>query len=587
MSEAFDPDAFLAATSAKDVSFDPDAFLAEKAPTRTKPQVGAGETFLNKAGEALPAGRPLSMALATLFGQGAKALGVGSPGARLTPQAQAELDAGAGDIAPAERTALRAGPRNALPGVLEMYRQLRDRAAERTAAGEEQNRLAGKAGTVFGTGLSIAAPFLPKASAGSGAAGRILSNALTGAGYGVVNGATNGRADLTKGEVGQFLKDAAGSEGLTQAAEDAKAGKYGRAALDVASSGGIGGGLTGGALGAVGEGVRAAARPLAESIKAGALSQGRRALLSGADSLSRRTPVADAAVEEAIRSGAMPAFSNTKGILKRLGGVVEEADQQRQSIIGALEAKGVKGPDARAVADQLVTKGAAVERNTLNNALPAKYLEQADNLLGKAGPNGELGLTQAEKLKGSAQDLAKYGKFEETPLNEVNRDIAATIRQANEDAIAKAAQASSGDTELQALNSQFVPAKQRLGNLLQAEEAATRGASREANRGHFGLKQTMHGAAAIASGHGLLAAPLAMGSHFLQTRAPSAVANYGLSLADILRGAPQVTAPASGKLMELLSGALGPRPSMTPAMAEKPKQQRLQALAEALRGDNQ
>jgi hypothetical protein len=533
------------------------------APERAAPDVGVAETLLNSTGKALPGGHLLSNALTAL---GLSAFGP-SAGARLTPQAAAELGM------PQEA---------ARPGFVDNYRTARDRLAERTAAGADQNKWASGIGTVIGTGLSLAAP-LPRVTVGAGATGRILSNALTAGGYGALNGALNSRGDLTRGDVGQVLKDAVGVEGLQRAAAAAHEGRYGRAALDVMGAGGLGGAVTGGALGAGVEGLRAVASPLAGSIRAMALNQGRRVLTNGADSLSKRGPIADAAVEETIRSGAMPAFSNTTGVLRRLGGVVEEVDQQRQGILAALEARGVRGPDARVVADQLMASGGALERNTLNNALPARYLETADSLLGKAGPRGELGLTQAESLKRSAQDMARYGRFEETPLNEVNRDIASTIRQANEDAIASAAARAPADAELQALNAQFVPTKQRLGNLLQAEEAATRGAARAAQRGHFGLKQTMHAGAAIASGHGALAAPVALASHFLQNRAPSAVANYGLALADALGRNPDAEGRL-GQLAGLLTGNLDRPPAMTPALAGTP--QRNLQLAQALREDS-
>lgn len=154
---------------------------------RAPPQVGAGETFVNRTVNAIPGGRLVTDALS------AAALELGSSGgtrATLTPQAQEELQAMGEEVATPE-------------GLLERYRQVRDRRAERTELGSEQNPWAGRAGTALGIGLSALAP-LPK-FAGKG----LMPAVKTGAGYGAFEGATNGQADLTRGEVGQALVDTA------------------------------------------------------------------------------------------------------------------------------------------------------------------------------------------------------------------------------------------------------------------------------------------------------------------------------------------------------------------------------------------
>lgn len=163
-----------------------------------EPQVGAGETFLNRAVNAVPLGRLLTDAGSTAVMQTAKALGVGEAGAKLTPQAQAELQAMGQDTSQPEST---------IPGVVDTYRQARDTRAERTEAGSHQNPWAGRLGTGVGFGLSILAPLPKVPGAGLG------SSMATGAGYGALEGLTNGKADLTRGEVGQALKDTAEGAG--------------------------------------------------------------------------------------------------------------------------------------------------------------------------------------------------------------------------------------------------------------------------------------------------------------------------------------------------------------------------------------
>lgn len=161
--------------------------VAEGGTVEEPPKVGAGETFVNRAVNAIPFGRPVVDALS------AAALEFGSSGgtrATLTPQAQAELEAMGEKVATPE-------------SLLERYRQARDRRAQRTELGSEQNPWAGGAGTAVGIGLTALAP-LPKA-AGTG----LPAAAKTGATYGAIEGLTGGQADLTRGEFGEALGETA------------------------------------------------------------------------------------------------------------------------------------------------------------------------------------------------------------------------------------------------------------------------------------------------------------------------------------------------------------------------------------------
>lgn len=600
MSEAFNPDAFLA-----EKPFDPDAFLGQAAASpemqaylaakakgdkvepgvwarmMSKPSAipGKGETFVNKTVDALPAGRLLTNALSALALRTGKALGAGSyeHAAQLTPEAAAEAQAhGIPNTVPDQS--------NPLGDTVDLYRNARGTFAQRTAAGSEANPWSSGLGTAFGTGLSLAAP-LPKVAVGSGATGRVLSNALTAGGYGALNGFANGKGDLSRGDIKQTLNDTLGIDGLRRAGQDFGAGNYGHAALDVMGAGGIGGALTGGAIGAGMEGLRAAASPLAGAVKEFALNTGRRVLTNGADSLSKRAPVRASAVEEAIRSGAMPAFSNTKSVLGRLNGLTDEVGDQYGQVVSGLESQGARGPAPRAVADPLMTKAAALELETgANKAIPNAYLEEAANAHNVAMGQPTLGLTQSENIKRALQEEAKkagaYGMTQDTALAEAKADLASHYRQANEDAIDQFAKANPSNPEIQQLAGDFVPVKQRLGNLIEAQSAATRGAARVAQRGHFGLKETAHAAAAVASGHPGLALPVALVSSFAKNRLPSALASGGLSLADLLAGSPAAS-PASGYGMEMLANALRQSPNMTPAYGQTDEQTKRDMLAQA------
>ena len=262
MTKAFDPKAYLAQKAAEvpqAPAFDPQAYLAEKAQAAA-PQVGGVETFFDNVNDATPGMRTASNVLAAL---GLSAFGP-KAGARLTPQAAAELGM------PQEQ------PR---PGLVDNYRTIRDTHAARTEAGNQQNEGAALGGKLVGTALSLGAP-LPKVSVGTGAAGRIASNALTGGAYGAANAVLNGKADLTRGEVGQLAKDVVGVNALRKAGKDWSEGKKLAAVLDVMGAGATGGLVTGGTLGGVVEGARAVG--VGELLKKVATSQNQVLVQKGA-----------------------------------------------------------------------------------------------------------------------------------------------------------------------------------------------------------------------------------------------------------------------------------------------------------------
>lgn len=547
----FDPDAYLKKKAQRQPGFNPDAYLQtklEQASAR-QPEVGADETFINRTASALPLGRTLVNAMSALALQSARSQGYGNSQVKLTDKAKREMDA-LGIPYEAESNALG-------DSMLDSYRQTRDRFDKRTAVGSLQNPKTALAGAGTGLALSLAAP-LPKVTVGSGAAGRIASNALTGGAYGGVNALANGRADLTRGEVGKALSETVGAEGLQDVYRNAKDGRVGAALLDLLNSGVVGGTLSGGLLSGAGEVARASGltAKVAEGLKRFSLDKGRKVLTNGADQLSTRQPVADDAVEEAIRSGAIKPFSTNEATLGRLEKLTEQAGDEYGRVLAELEARGVRGPDARKLADELLSEAARREANSgANKGLANMFADEAANAEALAAGGKTLGLRQAENVKRSLQREAKYGRYEETPANEVKRDLASTYRRANEEAIDAAARA---NPELAPVADRFVPVKQRLGRLLEAESAAERGAARGATRGassDFGLKAS---AAAVAAGQpGLI--PAAIASNVVKARLPSAMAAFGMRASDALR-TPGAGGRA-GQLAELLSNALGPSSS--------------------------
>lgn len=537
---SFDPKAYLAskaAAAAPTSTFDPKAYLASKAPT-----VGAAETWLNRAVNAIPFAKPLTDANTAYVMQIAKALGAGEPGVKLSPEQRAQLQA-MGEALPAE---------DAIPGVLESYRGARDTREARTAAGSAQNPVAAALGTGTGIGLSIAAP-LPKATVGAGRTGRVLSNALTGAGYGAATGLTEGKADLTRGEMGQAL-------------------------LDTAT-----GGLLGGGIGGLAGGVTELARPLLQKALRGlAINRGRKVIQGGSDiAAATRKPLSDEAVEEALKSGAIRPLSTTENTYRRLDALSEQEERALGEIVAALEAKGVKGPEARKLADQIFERYAQEwPVAPASKAVPQRFFDEAANIEAVAQGRSNLGLRQAERLKSNLQNAARYERLNASPTEEATQEIASIVRQANEDAINQAAAAAGKGSEVAGLAEKFVPTKQRVGRLLEARTAAERGASKASQRQTLGLQDYL---AAAATGNPAAAFPVMIANNMARNRLPSTLASGAFALGEGLNvgGLP-------GRAAEQLFSreALQRLPQLrqpVPAFAMDEEQRRRMAIAEALR----
>lgn len=482
-------------------------FVPDSVPAQSPPQVGAGETFLNRAVQALPAGNLVTNLLSTGVVQALRP----KPGAVIPEAAQAELASMGVQVEQPE-------------SVLDTYRDLRNTRRLRTAAGSEQNPNAARAGTATGVVATIAAPWLPKAQVGQGVAGRIASAGLTGGGYGALSGATDGESDLTQGDVGGTLRDTAE------------------------------GGLWGGLLGLGTAGSVELARPLAGALRRFAVRQGKQTIQGGSDiAAATREPLADEAVEEVLRGGGIQAGSTTQATAGRIEQLARESGEEYARIVAALEARGVRGPDAESIANELLQRGAALEQRTLNAALPRELLDRAEQFsrqgetLQRATGSRNLSLTQAEDFKRSLQEMARYGKLEETPLNAVRREVASVVRQANEDAVEAAGQAAGEGSTLRALADRFRPVKQRTGRLLEAERFAQKGASKAEQRSPVSFKDLLFGSMA---GDPVSGMALTTAGSIARNRLPSTLSAGAWGLSEGLR-----TGSAAGDLAAALAGA--------------------------------
>ncbi len=522
-------------------------------PRIAPPRVGPGETYLNRVIDVIPLGRSIANVASAGILQAGKAAGLGRSDVRFTDQAKKERrEAGLPDF-----------EEEVIPGPVDTYRGVRDERNLRTQAGSDQNKWAGRLGTATGIGLSLFAP-LPKVAVGAGAAGRVGSAALTGAGYGGLFGATHGPADLVDGEVGQFAKDVVGVDGLERSADEWKKGNKWRAMLEFFGSGAVGGAGLGGLTAGAVEGARVAE----PALRSASIRGGRRVLQGGSDlSAGQKKPLSDEAVEAALREEAIVPFGTTGGAAERLDASTAKYGAEYRRIVETLKARGVVGPDAKRLAEELLKTGSAADLETMNDGVLKAYTEAARKVSEKAPQRpalpddfpeemrglapgmepGDLPLDRGLNLTRSAQKEAKkaYKALQDTEVGDAQIDIARTLRLASERAVDRGGVLAGKGSETSRLASEFIPIKQKLGPLIEASEAATRGASKAAQRSSVGIKDMMVGAA---TGNPFAAAPVAVGSSMAGSRLPSTFASGAYKTAEALRtgtAAPSIAKAAS------------------------------------------
>lgn len=504
-------------------------------PVQPHEEVGAGEHFTNRFYNSILGGKPVMDILATAGIQAGKALGVGRSDIQFTDEQKERMKA-AGLWRPEFE-------QSTIPGPIDTYRQVRDFRNHRTELGDKQQPEVGTLATIasipsniaLGSYLKYPAMAAPAAIANLGrygpAAARLLAGIGTGTAYGTAYALTNGKADLTRGELGQAVNDIAGTEGIQRAKEEWSKGNKTAAFMSLLGAGAPGGAVGGGVTSSAVE----ALAPLAKPLNKSAINQGRRVLTNGADSLSTRAEVPAAAVTEALESGAIKPLGTTGGAFERLTDLSGKQGELYSKLVSDLKARGVQGPKVRELADELF---AEYEKRYFasgaNKAVPSQYLNEAANLEEISRGKPTLDLDVAEETKRQLYRDAKYGRVDETPLNEAKRDIASRLKGANEQAIESAAAAPGADPEVVRLASEFRPTKTRLGNLIEARDAAARGNARVGQRSGGVMPGPLETGMAIASGQpGVLVAKPAI--NFLKTRGTSTYASAAYSLAKALR----------------------------------------------------
>jgi hypothetical protein len=279
----------------------------------------------------------------------------------------------------------------------------------------------------------------------------------------------------------------------------------------------------------LGVAAKSAAGPVGRWLESVGLKQGRRVLTGGADPLAVKKPIADAAVAAAFDKGAIAPGRTTQYAADVLNEARGASAKELGALLDELEAKGVKGPDALALARSLRAKAADLEANSAGTGAPELYRKMADEIeqkipaysSGAPGPaSPELELNQAESIKRSLQEKARYDRVQGDKIIEgARKDIASTVRQGVEDSITRQSVLAPKEA------ARFVPLKEELGNLIEASNAANKGAAQAARRNAFSLRDMILGSGASAAGAaaagplGTIAGPVTtIASHVARTR---------------------------------------------------------------------
>jgi len=411
------------------------------------------------------------------------------------------------------------------------YESERDKIREADRAAREAHPVIFGAGEVGGT--LVSAPLMPIAGAARGAP--LMARVAEGAKAAAPLGAAFGLGASESPDVSGQVKDVA---------------------IGAATAGALGG-----AVPAVQEATSRVARPVADWLHGQAMRYGRKALTGNAGAISVKKPLSDEAVQAALNAGAIKPLSGVQGIADRLGTSVDVVEQKLGDVLSQLEAAGVQGPNPAVVENILKTQGLDAFRNSGLEKIRRIYAEAANSLseIGQV-QRGNLGLTQAERIKRAHQREANYTKAQrDTNAMGAQKEVASILRQANEDAVA--AQASKAPD----LAAQFVPLKQELGPLLEAQGAADVAAARAARNRGISLTDTIAGAAGMSHAGIPGAAVMALANKLGRTRGPSTLswlANKGAGTAEAMASGastPSAT-PLTPTVLDWARGRIGADP---------------------------
>lgn len=306
------------------------------------------------------------------------------------------------------------------------------------------------------------------------------------------------------------------------------------------------GALAGGAGGALGELALAAPKAL----RALGIKQGRGVLTGGSEPLTIRKAIPEGVVEEAVNSGIIRPFGTVAGAAGRAGAARAEAGGNVGRVLDELTARGVKPPDATQTAVDLLGKADAMVQT--GNPKVGIYRQVAEELANE--PSAKTGTLQGwEDIKRTLQANAakEYDKVNKqmTPRGDALMEVAGHVKQAIEDAVDQQKHLAPDAAAA------FIPAKERAGRLIQADDLLDRGAAKAASRKTFGLMPVLEALGAsslIGSGHGAGAGAGAgaltlLGSKLVSSVGPSTAAVAGLKGAKLASPLARLAAPKAGQ----------------------------------------
>lgn len=293
---------------------------------------------------------------------------------------------------------------------------------------------------------------------------------------------------------------------------------------------------------------------------------GRRVLNGGATPLTVKKPLSDAAVDAAYDAGAFKPWGTTQRAANVVDAARETAGSDYARVVAELKAKGVNGPDIPDLAQEYLARAGTAQANTLNPSVPAVYETAAAQLQKQATPpyapgQGSLALDQAENMKRSLQGLAKSAYQQQLPneVGEAHMNAASMLKAAVEKAIGK--QSALAPDEAAA----FVPVKQQLGPLIEAGNAATRGAAMADRRSAFSLTDYLAAAAGAAHSHSPLeTGGLMLANKALRTYGPSAAAWASKGGADLLERLASIPAAQTARVGATAAAGASESPQPSP-----------------------
>ena len=479
--------------------FDPDAYLREKTQPAFDP-----DAYLREKGAPPAESTPPSMleALARGAGQGAT-VGLGN-----------KLASGVGALL--EKSGA-LGASNA--SLSEAYQRMLAKEQAAADAAKQAHPYAYHAANIAGS-IPIVAATGARVSPGVNLLDKVALSGGAGAAFGGVSGFGESKAPTLAGQV-----------------EDAK-----NAAL-------MGGGV-GAVLPVVGKYLAGPAAALSRKLDELSIAAGSKVLTNVANGLSAKKLISPESVREAQSSGVFQLGGTSGGAADRLELLRRSVGDEYGDIVKGLSAGGVTGPKTGDLAQKYASEYANSSATSMNPTVIGfrKMVERQVANKPPLGGEGRLSLQQAEDLKRSLQGMASsaYKKLEPNELWQSQEAAASTMRQAIEDEIDK--QAAGAAPEVQSLASQFVPVKQRLGNLIEASNVAREGMNRAGRRSFLNLQDYAAGAAAAAQRGGLPGIAAALGNKLLRGRGPSTATvlsrwgsdalDYALARAEALRGTP-------------------------------------------------